>query len=96
MATYTSKDDAEVDANGVPLYGLDKELAAKKAAKYDPVMEAQARDWVNAIAGPLGGVSTTTRTDNEGAGHLGPTPDSACGIHGCGPAPVPARRSSGN
>jgi len=36
------------------LYGLDKDLAANKAAKFDRTAEAQARDWVAAIAGPLG------------------------------------------
>jgi len=35
------------------LYRLE-DPAAKKAAKFDRTMEAQARDWVNAIAGPLG------------------------------------------
>ena len=32
-------------ANHGPVYGLDAELAAKRAAAYDPKLEAEARDW---------------------------------------------------
>ncbi|KND02200.1 uncharacterized protein SPPG_02686 [Spizellomyces punctatus DAOM BR117] len=35
----------------VPIYGLDKELAAKAAAKYDPAREAEARAWVEEVTG---------------------------------------------
>ncbi|KAI9203596.1 calponin domain-containing protein [Polychytrium aggregatum] len=30
----------------LPIYGLDKELAAKQAAKYDPQREVEARQWI--------------------------------------------------
>jgi hypothetical protein len=53
---YTNKNDAAVGADGLPLYGMDKELAEKAAAKFDPVMEAQAREWIEAVVGaPLEG-----------------------------------------
>ncbi|KAJ3293698.1 Muscle-specific protein 20 [Borealophlyctis nickersoniae] len=35
----------------VPIYGLDKELAAKAAAKHDPVREAEAREWIESVTG---------------------------------------------
>eukprot|EP00163_Fabomonas_tropica_P014082 TRINITY_DN2572_c0_g1_i23.p2 TRINITY_DN2572_c0_g1~~TRINITY_DN2572_c0_g1_i23.p2 ORF type:complete len:200 (+),score=48.62 TRINITY_DN2572_c0_g1_i23:66-602(+) len=38
-------------ANQGPMYGVDKELAAKRAAKYDPELEAQARDWIQQVTG---------------------------------------------
>ncbi|KAJ3144511.1 Muscle-specific protein 20 [Geranomyces variabilis] len=34
-----------------PVRGLDKDLAAKAAAKYDPVREAEARAWIEQITG---------------------------------------------
>ena len=33
------------------LYGMDKELAAKAAAKYDAGLEAQARQWIEMVTG---------------------------------------------
>ncbi|KAK3252307.1 hypothetical protein CYMTET_38395 [Cymbomonas tetramitiformis] len=39
------------DSSTAPLYGLDAELAAKAAAKYDPESEKQAREWITAITG---------------------------------------------
>ncbi|KAI9099911.1 calponin homology domain-containing protein [Phlyctochytrium arcticum] len=36
-------------SSNVPIYGLDKELAAKAAAKYDPHREKEAREWVESI-----------------------------------------------
>ena len=33
------------------LYGLDRELAEKAAAKYDPQLEAEARAWIEAVLG---------------------------------------------
>jgi len=51
--SYTDKAEAELDANGTPLYGLDKELAAKQAAKYDPAMVDAAKEWIIAILGPV-------------------------------------------
>ena len=48
---YKNADSAELDQNGQVLYGMDKELAAKAAAKFDPVMEADARNWIEAVTG---------------------------------------------
>merc|ERR1719191_475612 len=57
-ATYTSKHEAQIGSNGLPLYGLDKELAAKKvfrdAHRGLPEMTEQAQEWVASIVGPLG------------------------------------------
>jgi len=56
--TYTSKNVAQIGSNGLPLYGMDKELAAKKAFRDAhrglPEMTEQAREWVCTIVGPLG------------------------------------------
>lgn len=42
----------------MPAMGMDRELAEKAAAKYDPKMEAEARKWIEAVTGtPLGEVS---------------------------------------
>ncbi|KAJ3292995.1 Transgelin-3 [Borealophlyctis nickersoniae] len=35
----------------IPVYGLDKDLAARAAAKYSPEREAQAREWLEAVSG---------------------------------------------
>ncbi|KAI9003228.1 calponin homology domain-containing protein [Gaertneriomyces semiglobifer] len=35
----------------IPLYGLDKELAERQAAKYDPQREKQAREWIEEVVG---------------------------------------------
>ena len=37
-------------ANGQVLYGMDRELAAKRAAGYDAGLEAEARAWVERVA----------------------------------------------
>ncbi|KAJ1660693.1 calponin [Dispira simplex] len=37
------------DADETPLYGLDKEIAAKLQAKYDPQREQEARTWLETI-----------------------------------------------
>ncbi|KAI8905357.1 calponin homology domain-containing protein [Powellomyces hirtus] len=37
--------------DNTPIYGLDKELAAKAAAKYDPSREAEARQWIETVTG---------------------------------------------
>ena len=42
---------AAVDANGLPLYGIDKDLADKAAAKFDPALQAQAQGWLEALTG---------------------------------------------
>ena len=36
---------------GKLLYGMDKELAEKQAAKWDPKLEAEARQWIEAVTG---------------------------------------------
>ena len=44
-----------VEARDDMLYGLDRELAEKQAAKYSPQMEQEARAWIEAVIGePLG------------------------------------------
>jgi len=53
---FTNKDEAQLDANGGVLYGMDKELAEKAAAKYDPALEAKCKEWIEALIGePLAG-----------------------------------------
>jgi hypothetical protein len=45
--TYNVREDG--------MYGLDRELAEKAAAKYDPKLEQEAREWIGAVTGePLG------------------------------------------
>ena len=46
---YSSHETAQVSADGRLLYGLDKELADKAAAKYDPRLEADVRAWITAL-----------------------------------------------
>ena len=47
-----------MESAGEVLYGLDRELAEKAAAKYDPDQEAQVRRWIEAVTGErLGGSS---------------------------------------
>ncbi|RKO87906.1 calponin homology domain-containing protein [Blyttiomyces helicus] len=35
----------------IPIYGLDRDLAEKAAAKFDPAREAEAREWIEACTG---------------------------------------------
>lgn len=51
MAAYTNHNDALTDVNGRVLYGMDKELAEKAAAKYDPRLEAECKAWLEALTG---------------------------------------------
>lgn len=37
--------------NTLPIYGLDRELAAKAAAKYDPQRENEAKQWIEDVIG---------------------------------------------
>jgi len=54
--TFTAAADATVDHNGQVLYGLDKELAEKAAAKYDGELELRCRQWMEEVTGkPLAG-----------------------------------------
>jgi len=46
-----SRADVVDTATGLPLYGIDRELAAKAAAKYDPKLEAQAREFIESLTG---------------------------------------------
>ncbi len=40
----------------IPEYGIDKDLRAKREAKYDPELERQAREWITAVTSiPLQG-----------------------------------------
>ncbi|KAI8814312.1 calponin homology domain-containing protein [Cladochytrium replicatum] len=39
------------NATDIPVYGIDKELQAKAAAKYDPTREREAREWIEAVTG---------------------------------------------
>ena len=49
--TFTDASEAQLDANGNPLYGMDKELAEKAAAKYDPELESKCKAWLEALTG---------------------------------------------
>ena len=49
--TFTDASEAQLDANGQVLYGMDKELAEKAAAKYDPELEAKCKAWLEALTG---------------------------------------------
>ncbi|EFC36106.1 hypothetical protein NAEGRDRAFT_76225 [Naegleria gruberi] len=52
MSHYTNKSQATVhDKNGLPVYGLDKELAKKQAGKHDPQKEKEVRQWIEAVTG---------------------------------------------
>mmetsp|Transcript_6279 Transcript_6279/g.17601 ORF Transcript_6279/g.17601 Transcript_6279/m.17601 type:complete len:463 (-) Transcript_6279:376-1764(-) len=53
-ASYIRYEDREAE-DGTVAYGLDRELAAKARAKYDPQLESEARSWIEAVIGePLG------------------------------------------
>ena len=50
-AQFTSYDDRAAASGGEVLYGLDKELAEKAAAKYDPAVENACRMWIENVTG---------------------------------------------
>ena len=50
-AVHAGYDGAAKRDDGIPLYGMDKELADKAAAKFDPKMEREAREWIKAVTG---------------------------------------------
>ncbi|EOD15061.1 hypothetical protein EMIHUDRAFT_434223 [Emiliania huxleyi CCMP1516] len=50
-AVHAGYDGAAKREDGIPLYGMDKELADKAAAKFDPKMEREAREWIEAVTG---------------------------------------------
>jgi len=49
-SSYVSASERE-SADGKLTYGMDRELEEKKAAKYDPKLEAEARAWIEAVVG---------------------------------------------
>ncbi|KAI9002881.1 calponin homology domain-containing protein [Hyaloraphidium curvatum] len=48
-ASYSQPD--LLDERGTPLYGLDKELSQKRAAKFSPEREKEAKEWIEALIG---------------------------------------------
>ena len=50
-AQFTSYDERAAASGGEVLYGLDKELAEKAAAKYDPAVENACRMWIENVTG---------------------------------------------
>ena len=61
--TFTSHDQRAAECGGEALYGIDKELAEKAAAKYDPALEAAAREWVQTVAGVAFDPDTTLQQE---------------------------------
>jgi hypothetical protein len=57
-AQFTSYDERAAASGGEVLYGLDKELAEKAAAKYDPAEENECRMWIENVTGDKLGEST--------------------------------------
>ena len=48
---FVSYEQRAAQCGGEALYGLDKELAEKAAAKYDPALEAACRGWIQEVVG---------------------------------------------
>ena len=46
-----SRSSAVDPSTGLPLYGIDKDLADKAAAKFDPALQAQAQGWLEELTG---------------------------------------------
>jgi len=52
MSSYRQfNDNVITDKDGIPIYGLDLELEAKKMAKYDKEKENDVRFWIEAVTG---------------------------------------------
>jgi len=52
MSSYRQFDNNVItNKDGIPIYGLDLELEAKKMAKYDKEMENDVRYWIEAVTG---------------------------------------------
>eukprot|EP00966_Prymnesium_polylepis_P109609 2536290-Prymnesium_polylepis.1 len=49
--TFTDYEQRAAECGGEALYGMDKDLAQKAAAKFDPALEKSARAWVQTVAG---------------------------------------------
>ena len=67
VAKFQDASQATLDVNGVPLYGLDKELAEKAAAKYDHALEAEVRAWIEAVTGERMGSGSFQQELKSGA-----------------------------
>jgi len=50
-ASYPSQPSKEMNLGRGGGYGMDADLAAKQAAKFDPVSEAQVKTWIEAVTG---------------------------------------------
>lgn len=61
--TFVSADERAAETGGELLYGLDKELAEKKAAKYDQELELACRAWVQQVAGVTFDEATTLQEE---------------------------------
>jgi hypothetical protein len=48
-AQYVSYESRAAEGDGTVLYGLDRDLADKAKAKYDPRLEAEARTWIESV-----------------------------------------------
>lgn len=57
-AQFTSYEERAAASGGEVLYGLDKDLAEKAAAKYDPAAENACRVWIEAVTGDKLGESS--------------------------------------
>lgn len=51
MSNYVKYNGNNTDKDGIPIYGMDKELNEKKMAKYDRDAENDVRNWIEAITG---------------------------------------------
>jgi hypothetical protein len=51
MSSYVQYNAKNTDKDGIPVYGMDKELQDKKNAKYDKNAEAQVRSWIEQVTG---------------------------------------------
>lgn len=56
--SFVCYEQRAAETGGEVHYGMDADLAAKAAAKYDPVLEAASRVWISQVVGePLGDAS---------------------------------------
>ncbi|KAL0478219.1 myophilin [Acrasis kona] len=51
MSNYLNYSSAQKDKDGIPIYGMDKELQDKKNAKYNPESEREVREWIETLTG---------------------------------------------
>ena len=57
-AQFASYEERAAASGGEVLYGLDKELAERAAAKFDPAVEDACRAWIEAVTGEKLGESS--------------------------------------